>query len=297
MAIPFPEAVARERSTEPLPADATPSMKLRRELLHGRKVSPGTAEQFGATKSLVYVLVRTMRDWGFQVGQEDVEGGDTHYFITNLEFVPTERVVAAVRRPYVPKGERSTGGGGGKNWAKMTDGVPEGLRVIDPKSTRAALIKRLAGGDVLTAKMVKEQHDTDPSMLRKVISAFEEAGYAIHRDKIDGQRAFGVDLSVPRKTNGSTSTKKAPKKQRTPQHAVERTPIPTVPMASSPGVGGDWQPAVNGLTPVPQLDEGLVVFLTYRDDDGDVRVGIRNGDERWLCRVEGHVDIGAFSPG
>lgn len=291
----FPEAVAFERSNSPMPPDATPSMKLRRELLHGNKVTAGTAASFGATKSLVYVLVRTMRDWGFDVQQGTLGDGDhdteTCYWITNLNFVPGERIVKVVRRPQEPTAPKLNGTS--KNWSKMTDGIPEGIRVIDPKSTRAAIIKRLAAGDLLTAKMIQEQHDTDPSMLRKAVSAFESAGYSIEKTKIDGTVAYGVDMTVPRKT-GRTATKqtRTPRPRQTTRDLVH-APLPTVPVAP----GGDWMPAVNGITPVPHLDEGLVVFLTYRDEDGDVRVGIRNGDQRWLCRVEGHVDLDAFSAG
>lgn len=291
MGQPFPESVAFERSHEPFPPDATPSMKLRRALLHGRKVSAVTAEQSGATKSLVYVLVRTMRDWGFEIDQGTMDGspdGETCYWITNLDFVPTDRIVPAVRRPYEAKPKVN----GTATAVFDKDGIPEGIRVHNPMSGRAQIIKRLARGDLLTAKMVKEQHDVDATMLRKAIAAYFDAGYHIDRTKIDGALAYGVDLSIPRRPQ------KAKKKQasRQPTRAVERA-VPTVPMATSSGVGGDWAPAVNGLTPVPHLDEGLVVFLTHRDDDGAVMVGIRNGNERWLCRVEGHVDVNALSPG
>lgn len=48
------------------------------------------------------------------------------------------------------------------------------------------------------------------------------------------------------------------------------------------------------LERAPSLDQGLVVYLVARDPrDGELRVGIRNGTEAWLCRVEGHVaDLG-----
>lgn len=63
-----------------------------------------------------------------------------------------------------------------------------------------------------------------------------------------------------------------------------------------PGFGEDWMPAVDGLTPVPHLDSGLVVYLTYRDPvDGSVKIGVRNGEESWLAVVEGHVDLNAMT--
>lgn len=153
---------------------------------------------------------------------------------------------------------------------RTDDELPEGMG-------SSSIIRRLLlHGETLSADEAAELTGKTPGLLGAVMKMMEKWGFEFDRiDREDAQNGYKLrnPQHIPTERFEVESTEPKQRRRRRGE-LVHKNTMPA------------------DLMPPPQLDQELQVYLVFRDPaDGSIKVGIRNGDQAWLARVEGHVEV------
>lgn len=186
--------------------------------------------------------------------------------------------------------------------------------------------RRLLAGETLTSEQVQQDYDVSKALLHSVLKKVQDVdGWTVAKERTGNggrtdltryrlvspapdvdEKAWGPDPAARSlQADVTAQRRKADRERKRLERAQAKLDKGHAPRAAhGPKSNGSAVARVNGqaLTlpgrtkvngagpighPVPALGDGLQVYLLMLDDDGSVRVGLRNGEAAWLTSVDG----------
>lgn len=258
MPTPFLEAIANERSWDPL-HDESPSAKLRRMLFRGQTVYPATAIHIGASKGLPGAVAQNMEEWGFTFERIPAAdgSGEKGFKLANRDHQPTERK------------KRQYGGPRRKPEPEPVEQKPERKRGDLSNEIRTALL----AGEAFSSKSAMEHFKCSEGNLRRVVYSMEDEGYTFDSFQTELGKAWAIKpgskalVKADRGSNGNGNGNghRAPGTELVPFGAEANTLA--VPL-------------------VPEFGSQVQVVGSYLDRDGVVSLMLRDENTEWLTTVD-----------